>query len=219
MQPSFWIERWERNEIGFHQPQINPYLQAHWSALDAPSAAAVFVPMCGKSRDMQWLRKRGHLVIGAELSRVAVHDFFAALELEPQVTQQATLERWEADGYTIWCGDLFELRAADVADAGAVFDRASLIALPAEMREHYVQKMRDIVPLRAPTLLVSMTYPQSEMKGPPFSVNEAEIRRLYADHRIDTLDDIDVLPLPENARLRSRGLTQMSEQVYRLSRS
>ena len=33
MEPEFWQERWARNQIGFHLPEVNPYLQRHWSQL------------------------------------------------------------------------------------------------------------------------------------------------------------------------------------------
>ena len=33
MEPKFWQERWARNQIGFHLPEVNPYLQRHWPQL------------------------------------------------------------------------------------------------------------------------------------------------------------------------------------------
>jgi thiopurine S-methyltransferase len=218
MDPAFWIERWEKQQIGFHQQTINPYLVTYWGELAVPRNAPVFVPMCGKSRDMQWLRHSGHPVIGVEIARTAVRDFFEQLALAPQVTEAGSLERWEAGGYTLWCGDLFALTAAQLTGVSGVFDRASLIALPAAMRQGYVRHMSAIVPSSAATLLVSLMYPQQEMKGPPLSVDEREIHGLYSQYRVDKLADINVLTQPENARFFERGLTAMSEQVYRLKR-
>lgn len=218
MDPEFWLQRWEKQQTGFHQQSINPYLEAYWRELAVAGGAPVFVPMCGKSRDMQWLRDRGHPVIGVEIARIAVRDFFQELSITPRVMQVGSLERWEAQGYTLWCGDLFELKAAQLAGVTAVFDRASLIALPAQMRPRYASHMADIVPRSAATLLVSLTYPQREMEGPPFCVDEAEVRALHAQYRVDRLADVDVLSHPENQRFLERGLTAMSEQVYRLRR-
>ena len=54
-----WHERWRRNEIGFHQDTINPYLVRLWQRLRLDPADPVFVPLCGKSRDMGWLHDQG----------------------------------------------------------------------------------------------------------------------------------------------------------------
>src|SRR4030042_914462 len=83
MNPDFWLERWQRNEIGFHQPEINAHLQDFWGQLAVPAGGQVFVPLCGKSRDLLWLRARGHRVLGVELSPIAVRDFFAENALTP----------------------------------------------------------------------------------------------------------------------------------------
>ena len=216
MDTSFWIERWQRKQIGFHQPDINPYLQAHWSQLGVTNGS-VFVPLCGKSRDMQWLHSLGHAVIGVEVSRQAVSEFFAELQIEPQVTQASRFELWQAPGYQLLCGDFFALQPEDLQVVNAVFDRAALIALPSELRQRYIEKLRAVLPTRVSTLLVAMTYPQQQMSGPPFAVDEAEVRSLYAPYKVDKLEDVDVLVQPENARFKERGVKSMSEQVYRIS--
>ena len=33
MDHSFWLERWEQGQIGFHQTEINQYLSEHWHEL------------------------------------------------------------------------------------------------------------------------------------------------------------------------------------------
>ena len=76
MKKEFWLERWERQEIGFHQSEINPYLCQYWNEVHAARESEVFVPLCGKSRDMLWLRKQGHTVLGVELSAIAAQAFF-----------------------------------------------------------------------------------------------------------------------------------------------
>jgi thiopurine S-methyltransferase len=216
MDTSFWVERWHKKQIGFHQSEINPYLQAHWARLGV-TGGAVFVPLCGKSRDMQWLQANGHTVIGVEVSQQAVSDFFLEQQIEPRVTQASRFELWEAPGYQLLCGDFFALHAEDLHAVTAVFDRAALIALPIELRQRYVEKLRAVLPEQAATLLIALTYPQQQMNGPPFPVDEAEVRSLYAAYKVDKLQDEDVLVQPENARFKERGVQHLSEQVYRIS--
>ena len=89
MDHEFWIERWKTQDIGFHQPQFEPALDKYWSRLGLRPGARVFVPLCGKSLDMQWLAEHAHAVVGAELSEQAVDEFFAERGLVPDVRREA----------------------------------------------------------------------------------------------------------------------------------
>lgn len=192
MEADFWHARWEKNQIGFHQSGVNSHLQDFWGELKLSGTETVFVPLCGKSSDMLWLRAQGHQVLGIELSAIAVRDFFAENQLQPEVSQQGKFERWEHDGIVILLGDFFDLTADDLKDCGAVFDRASLIALPPEMRPAYAQHIKQIVPEHCKTLLVTIEYEQSIAGGPPFSVTEPEVRGYYeASYKIGLLRSID----------------------------
>lgn len=216
MDAEFWHERWQRNQIGFHQHEINSHLQAFWGNLAAPAGSRIFVPLCGKSRDMLWLRSQNLNVTGVEISPVAVRDFFAENALEPTVTQQGDFERWEADGLMILLGDFFALAAADVADCAGVFDRASLIALPPAMRARYAQHLLAVLPRGVQTLLITLEYDQQQMNGPPFSVQEAEVLALYAEHcQVDRLLAINALE--DEPGFRQRGLNRLEEKVYLLT--
>jgi len=211
----FWHDRWQRNEIGFHQAEINSHLQEFWPRLGLAADRRVFVPLCGKSRDLLWLRSQGHPVLGVEISPIAVRDFFRENELTPRVTRRDPFEAWEADGLTVLCGDFFALSADSLHDIGGVYDRASLIALPPDMRPRYAAHMAGILPHAASILLVTMEYPAGAMQGPPFSVTEPEVRQLYeARFQVESLLRQDILA--ENARFRERGLTALHEHVYRL---
>jgi len=216
MDNDFWLERWAKHEIGFHQPRINEYLIRHWPSLNIASAAAVFVPLCGKSLDMRWLSERGHRVVGVEISRTACSEFFAEWNVTPHVEHGGAFERLSARGVTLMCGDFFDLRREDLTDVRGVFDRAALIALPPPMRRAYVSKLREILPAGTPLLLVAPDYDQRQMKGPPFSVGPQEIHELFAGTAIEELAAYDVSDAPDNARFRQRGLTRLLERVFRI---
>jgi thiopurine S-methyltransferase len=179
MEEAFWLDRWDRNQIGFHQSEVNPDLRRYWPGLGLSADEPVFVPLCGKSRDLAWLRARGHTVRAVELSRRAVAAFFAESGLEPRWSRTGPFEVAEADGVRILCGDFFDLTAADLAGTRGVYDRAALIALPPDVRERYAARMAEIVPPGARMLLLTIEYPQERMEGPPFSVPRAEVERLY----------------------------------------
>jgi len=216
MKNEFWLERWERSEIGFHQDEINPYLLRYWQELPVPRGSEVFVPLCGKSQDMVWLRRQGTFVLGVELSPIAVKDFFHEQGKQPECVSGEGFDNYIADGICLACGDFFELGKQDLAKVRAVYDRASLVALPPEMRERYARHLVDILPPATQILLVTFDYPQAEMQGPPFAVSVSEVQALYgkyADIRLLAQEDA----LPQNLRFQQRGVSRMQENIFLLT--
>ena len=119
-------------------------------------------------------------------------------------------DRYEADGIRILCGDFFDLSKDDLAKTSAVYDRASLIALPPEMRERYARRLLNILPPATQILLITLNYPQQEMEGPPFSVSAGEVEALYQKHaEICLLTQMDVLA--QEPRFQERGLSRLQE--------
>lgn len=217
MTPEFWNKRWQNSEIGFHEGRANALLVQHWSSLNLPSGAPVFVPLCGKAIDMAWLAGRGHAVIGVELSAIATRDFFAENGLSPTITARDGFEISSAGGIEIWCGDLFKLEARHLAGVAAVYDRASLVALPPDMQVAYAAKITEIVPPTAPTLLIAFNYDQSQAAGPPFATSPERVRELFAD-RFDIVELARQDTLDSNPNLKRRGLTWLEEGVLVLRR-
>lgn len=217
MDADFWLAKWRKGETGFHQSSVHQALVRFWPSLKRVTGTRVLVPLCGKSLDMCWLRDVGFHVVGVELSPLAVDAFFEEHGLTPSMTHKGALRLYRAAGIELWCGDLFALRAADIGPVGAVYDRAALIALPADMRPRYVQQLRALTAPGCPGLLISVDYPQAQMNGPPFSVTPDEIERLYgADHLLRELECVDVLAASPN--LAARGLRQCNERIWRVER-
>jgi len=175
----FWHERWEQEQIGFHQQAINQYLIEHWEELGLPKGAPVFVPLCGKSLDMLWLQEQGHPVFGIELSRKAVEAFFHENDIEPCVNETDRFVEYSSEGITLFSGDYFTLEQSDLGEIRAVFDRASLIALPAAMRRDYAEKMASLLKPGAHILLITMQYENGLLEGPPFCVEDGEVEALF----------------------------------------
>lgn len=217
MEHDFWHERWQLNQIGFHQGAVNPYLQRFWDAAAMLAAGRVFVPLCGKSRDMVWLREQGYEVVGIELSEIAVRAFFAENGLVPDERRLGPFACFEAEGYRLLCGDFFESTPEHLGSIAAVYDRAALVALPASMRERYVNHMRELVSRGVRMLLVTFEYPQHEMDGPPFSVSEEEVASLCGgafDVALLHAEDI----LAREPRFRDKGVSRLQEKVFILTR-
>lgn len=213
MEPDFWIERWQRGETGFHQEGGNDLLAKHWPALGLAAGRGVFVPLCGKSVDMMRLAARGYSVVGAELSPLAVQDFFAENGLRAETRQVGSFTVHNAGAITIWCGDFFALPAEATQGIAAVYDRAALIALPADMQAKYANKLLSLLPAGTQVLLVSLTYPDGAIAGPPFSTPRAQVDRLFAvTHDIEMLEERD--GLNTSPVLREKGVSRLDETVY-----
>lgn len=216
MKKDFWLERWEREETGFHDNAVNAYLAQYWHELHLAQGGAVFVPLCGKSVDMQWLRGQGHPVFGVELSGIAAQAFFKENGYTPNYLHSGKFTRYEANDIRILCGDFFDLSRDDLPTVSAVYDRAAMVALPPEVRERYVKQLVSMLPPATQILLITFDYPQTEMQGPPFALSPAEVEALYSEHaEIRLLAQRDVLA--ENPRFQKRGLSRLQESIYLLT--
>ncbi|AZE71976.1 Thiopurine S-methyltransferase [Pseudomonas synxantha] len=217
MDAKFWQERWATNQIGFHQVEVNPYLQQHWSTLGLAAGSKVFVPLCGKSLDMMWLAERGHRVMGVEVSEQAVEAFFSEQALTPQIDQRGVFKVYHKGLIEVWCGDFFALDAGAVADCKALYDRAALIAMPQQMRPQYTEHLNRLLARGCEGLLIAVDYDQAQRAGPPFSVPDEEVRSLLGSHwSVVTLQERDILG--ESRKFMADGVTRLEERVYRLTK-
>lgn len=175
-----WQQSWRDQRTDFHQKVVNPHLIRFWSRLGLAATTRIFVPLCGKSLDLLWLAQQGHEVIGVELSPIAVRAFFRENKLRPLRRQQGAFTVWTHGRISIFCGDFFKLASADLGDIAAVFDRASVTALPEDLRAAYLDHLRRILPAACIMLLLTTEEPEEgESAGQDFAVAD-EITSLYA---------------------------------------
>ena len=209
MDQDFWLARWQHNQIGFHEGEPNGLLVAHFAVLGVPPGGRVFVPLCGKSRDIGWLCDQGYRVVGAELSRLAVEQFFVERGVTPVIASVGRLERFDAAGVSVFVGDIFDLNREMVGLIDGVYDRAALVALPRAQGERYAAH---IVALSraARQLLVTFEYDQTRQSGPPFSVSEADIQAYYGGRY--RLDRVAVREVPGGIK----GVCPAQESVWLL---
>lgn len=211
MDASFWHNRWQTNQTGWHEHAVNPLLITHFPSLHLPPGKRVFVPLCGKSLDLGWLLSRGYAVAGAELSELAVTQLFAELGMQPNISEVGTHKHFHEEKIDIFVGDLFDLSREVLGPVDAVYDRAALVALPEAMRVQYTTHLKAITSL-APQLVISYEYDQTVVPGPPFSVTSDELYRHYSDsYTLTPLAHIDVL----NGL---KGKCPATEHVWRLEK-
>ncbi len=215
MREKFWLDLWQKNEIGFHQPAHNELLLQFWSELALPPGAEVFVPMCGKSLDMRWFEGQGYPVVGVELARLAVAGFFAEGNETPEVDAVERFERSTGRAATIYQGDFFDLTAPLLSNVQGLFDRGALVALPPDMRFRYVDHLLRIIPDGTRMLLIAFEYDQDLVSGPPHAVDPDEVESLYGGRcDVELLETFVTSSLPK--RFADSKVPQAAESVYRI---
>ena len=217
MEHRFWLERWSRGQTGFHQTSVDHNLERHWPRLECAEGSRVFVPLCGKSLDLPWLRDRGHDVVGLELSELAIEAFCLENGIPARRRALPQYDRYESPRLSLLRGDFYAASPALLGNVDAIYDRAALVAWPPDQRGRYVAHLNAVSPGARAMLLIALEYPQAQMKGPPFSVGRGEIERLFPrDYEITELGRRDVLAF--EPRMRDRGVSSMFEVSYRLVR-
>ena len=210
---TFWHNRWQTQQIGWHRDAYNDLLTKHWDRIGSNKGDEILVPLCGKSLDMLWFASQGYSVVGLEMVEEAIQAFFEENKLD--VVRETIHEQIHhtSEPFTIIEGDIFNLRPG-ITQADAWYDRAAMIAIPPTMREAYVDQIRQLTKPNAVGLLITFTYPQEEMQGPPFSLSDNDVEELFSNgfevkclERLDLTDEKD------------RGLSQVKSSVFAIKRT
>jgi thiopurine S-methyltransferase len=168
------------------------------------------VPLCGKSPDLLWLSKQGCAVTGVELSEIATRAFFAESGIHFEVEESGGLMcfRGLTRQIRIVCGDYFQFTDKPF---DALYDRASLVALPPNERQAYVKHTKSLLKPGAAQLLLTLEYDQSMASGPPYSVMPEEVLGYWAGlQRVGDRSDTENMP----PKFREAGINDLIEAVW-----
>ncbi|NIT55479.1 MAG: thiopurine S-methyltransferase, partial [Aliifodinibius sp.] len=118
-----------------------------------------------------------------------------------------------------WQGDYAKLPIDQIPSQDLIYDKASIIALPAEKRQQHANKTIELSNSDTQLLIQTFEYNQSEMSGPPFSVDEQELKRLFG-HRFKLKCIYEQSKLEELQKFKQRGLSSfLTEKVFHLTPS
>ena len=210
---NIWESRWQEGRIGFHLPQVNPYLIRFSAHLLKSELENIFVPLCGKTLDLPWLANRTKKVVGVEMVSQAVEEFYAENEISYSIQPVGKLQLFKNDSIDIFQGDFFDLTQEETGLFEAIYDRGSIVALARPERQKYVEHLLSFLAPGGRLLLITLEYDQEQMSGPPFSVAKAEIEMLFSQYgRLELLETCDIL----DKRMRNKGLDGILERVYKL---
>lgn len=195
--PFRWKNRWHQGKIGWHRSKVNgdleKYFESHLLPQDNNAAPSrVLVPLAGKTIDMSFLanHRRVSQVIGVEGIRKALQEF-AAENPDLQLMEDSSpppegpyhFRAWTGKSILLLQGDFFELdsNALGGEQVDAIWDRAALVAIDPTLREKYVDTLRKVLRRPGGRILLNtyVKYSGDMNKGPPFSIDEDEVRRLF----------------------------------------
>lgn len=215
MQHEDWADRWRTGQIGFHKPAPNDLLVQFAQAF--AGRPRVYIPLCGKTLDLIWFFERGHDVVGSEFVGEAVAAFFAeqeaALEGRPTSARMGDVVLHEVAGLRIVQGDAFALSTAELGGrVDAIWDRAALVAIDPDRRLDYARTLRRVLADNGLMVLVTFAYDQSKLPGPPWSVDAAEVERVFGADFV--VEQAAIRPEPVGPRFAAAGITAVNEHVF-----
>uniref|UniRef100_A0A3Q3B7P3 thiopurine S-methyltransferase n=1 Tax=Kryptolebias marmoratus TaxID=37003 RepID=A0A3Q3B7P3_KRYMA len=181
-----WENRWQENQIGFHQPTVHTMLKTHLEkVLSGRTGVRFFFPLCGKAVDMKWLADLGHIVVGVEISEKAIRQFFEENNMtfvEEPVSSipGAKLFKNLEKNISLYKCDLFSFSSSVGGQFGAIWDRGSLVAINPKDRKRYAALIMSLMGSDCSYLLDTLLYNPELYKGPPFFVPDVEVHNLFA---------------------------------------
>ena len=98
--------------------------------------------------------------------------------------------------------------------ADAWYDRAAMVALPDSLREEYVKQIYNQTKPGAVGLLITFSYPEEQMEGPPFSLPDQAVMDYFSNgFEVECLEKIDL----EDEK--DRGLSNVKSSVFKIIRN
>ncbi|RLK61667.1 thiopurine S-methyltransferase [Actinokineospora cianjurensis] len=213
VETQFWIDSWQEggSKTSFHLPSVHPHarLLADRGLLDD---ATVLVPLCGKTADLLFFAAHARSVVGVELVAKAIDEFIAENDLSPRQPKPGV---FTVGNLTILNRDLFDLAPEDIGPVDLVYDRASLIAFPEDMRHRYVEAVTALTAPGAWYFINTVEY-RPALPSPPFSVGPADVDAYFGD-RFE-IDHLLAEPRPEHRMVEKFGLDDLVEHGFLLRR-
>lgn len=186
MDAKFWFDSWDKGGFytSFHRRDIHPYVLNYLNPIEL-RGKTVLVPLCGKSLDMIYLAAFADKVIGVEIVEKAILEFF---EENQRPYEQPDAETYVSDNITLLRKDFMALTPEEIGPIDWVYDRASLVALPDDMRQGYLRAIDRLTDIGTQSLIITLEY-FPLINSAPFSISAKEVENYYgAGHFINQVE-------------------------------
>ena len=163
--PEHWEKVYRSGEIRWDKGRASPPLVRLAGEGVIPKGASVAVPGAGKGHDAVMLAQHGYAVTAIDFAPSAADAMRAnakAAGVDMKVVQ----------------GDVFELAALGPFDA--VVEHTIFCAIDPQKKQHFADA--GTASLAPGGLYLGVFYAHGKEGGPPYTPDEAEVRRLYESH-------------------------------------
>jgi thiopurine S-methyltransferase len=184
MELQYWYKKWENEDIGFHNDRTNPVLLnfiEKFISYQNNIESSCLIPLCGKSKDLLFLKEFFKQITGVELVKKAIDDFFSENQLKANVFK----DTYKYENLEIINHNIFDLPKSNKKKFKYIYDRAAIIALPEKKRRSYVNSLKDLMDNTCTILMITIEYSSQSVVGPPFSVSKKEIQEYFKGFSID----------------------------------
>jgi len=187
---SIWETQWQKGDVSFHLPEVNPKLLDNMDELIGCEKSGekvcrdILVPLCGKSKDLVHLHGLGHNVVGCEGVEQACTEFFSENNIEFTRTPLEGIDGSlfsSSDGrLRLFQCDFLALTPEVVGTKiDAVWDIQSLVSINPRDRKQYVRTLRSLLADDFRYLLVTIEYEPFAHLGRPHSISYNAVKELF----------------------------------------
>lgn len=213
MEASFWFKSWDLGGFytSFHRPDIHPYVLQYMNPEEI-EGKNILVPLCGKTVDMMYLSQFANQVIGVEIVEKAIMQFFEENNLSYEHPDEET---YISGNITILKTDFMALTKERIGKIDWILDRASLVALPYEMRVDYMKTLDRISEVGTKQLVVTLEY-FPLIHSAPFCITPEEVENYYGAGHV--INHVEKPNLPNHGMVRKWGLDYLIEHGFVLTK-
>jgi thiopurine S-methyltransferase len=187
MDDGFWQQAWATGRLRGEAAGPHPDLVTHAPTV-LVGARRILVPLCGRSADLIWLAGRWPEIVGIELVEPVVTGFAAGHGLIASHPPVGGFRGYRRDALTVLAGDFLTADPARVGTFDGGWDRGALVAMPPGRRPAYARVLRALLRPGATILLETYEIDHVWAAGPPFSVPDTEVRRLFDGAAVRVLE-------------------------------
>jgi thiopurine S-methyltransferase len=84
-----WSARWREGRSGWHLGDVNQLLTKHFDIMiDGRTDIQIFVPLCGKTKDLKWMHDQGHRIVGVEFDEQVVRELFSESDFSIETVEE-----------------------------------------------------------------------------------------------------------------------------------
>ncbi|XP_029834896.2 probable thiopurine S-methyltransferase [Ixodes scapularis] len=180
----YWSNRWETGNTPWNRPDIHPLLTAHENEVLANKRdAQVFIPLCGKAKEVKWFYDRGHRVAGLEYVEKTARQFFEENKLPYEEATCPVINckilQTVDKRLRIFVCSVFDLKKESVGPVDIIWDRGALVAVNKEDRSRYISVMRPLMSPDCTYILISVVHDDDSYTGFPTSIPDDTVRELF----------------------------------------